>query len=159
MKSVRTFVLAVALAAGTLTAAAADPVTVGDIELTGLWTRATPPSAPAGGGFLTITNTGTEADRLVKVEAAHAGMSEVHQMKMVDGVMEMREVEGGLEIPPGETVTLAPGGFHLMFMGLKAGQKQGAALPVTLTFERAGPVDVLLDVYPIGSPGPQDEDQ
>lgn len=146
MKSLFTLLIAATVAAGTLTVAAADPVAVGDLRLTKLWTRATPPGAPAGGGFLIITNTGDEADRLTGVEAAHAGMSEIHEMKVSDGVMEMRELEDGLEIPAGQTVTLAPGGYHLMFMGLKDAHEAGGGLPVTLTFERAGAVDVVLEV-------------
>jgi periplasmic copper chaperone A len=134
--------------------ALADPVRVGDLELTGLWTRATPPNAPTGAGYVTITNTGDTPDRLVSVKTPVADMSQIHQMKVVDGVMTMRPVEGGLEIPGHGSVTLAPGGFHLMFMGLKQGIMEGSELPVTLTFERNGPVEIDLKVYPVGSPGP-----
>ena len=78
-------------------------------------------------------------------------MTQVHEMKMDGNVMRMREVEKGLEIPPGGTVTLAPGGFHLMFMGLKGPFKQGTQVPVTLVFEKAGSIDVELDVNAMGA--------
>lgn len=159
MFSFRKVSLALAFAALSFPAVAAEPIKVGTLELTGLWTRATPPSAPAGGGYLTITNTGDEADRLVAVTTSIAGMSEIHEMRVSDGVMTMRELEDGLEIPAGGTVELAPGGFHLMFMALKEGIAMEKDLQVTLTFENGGSVDVVLDVYPIGSPGPKDGSQ
>jgi copper(I)-binding protein len=76
---------------------------------------------------------------------------QIHEMKMEGSVMRMREHEGGLEIAPGATVTLAPGSLHLMMMGLKAPFKQGEKVPVTLTFEKAGKIDVELVVVPIGA--------
>ena len=134
--------------------ASAHSVTVGDLELTDLWTRATPPGAAAAGGFLTIANHGTEADRLVTVSTPQAEIGEIHEMKVEDGVMSMRELESGLEIPAGETVTLEPGGYHLMFVTLKAPFANGEKLPVTLTFEKAGTVETFLHIGPIGSPAP-----
>jgi copper(I)-binding protein len=78
-------------------------------------------------------------------------MVEIHEMKMEGNVMRMRELEHGLEIKPGATVALAPGGFHLMMMGLKAPLKQGEKVPVTLTFEKAGSIDVELEVKAMGA--------
>ena len=72
-------------------------------------------------------------------------------MKMDGNVMRMREVEGGLTIPPGATVALAPGGFHLMMMGLKEPLKQGAQVPVTLVFQSAGSINVELAVMAMGA--------
>jgi copper(I)-binding protein len=127
---------------------------LGTLEISQAWARATPPSAPAGGGFLKITNTGATPDRLVSARSPAADIVQVHEMKMDGSVMRMREVEKGLEIPAGGSVTLAPGGYHLMMMGLKGPLKQGSTVPVTLTFEKAGTVDVELAVEAMGASHP-----
>lgn len=132
-------------------APAASTVKVGDLVITAPWSRATPGGAKVAGGFLTITNTGKTADKLVSGSFAQAGRFEVHEMAMKDGVMTMRPVSGGLEIPAGGTVTLAPGGYHVMFMDLKQPLKEGDAVKGTLTFEKAGTVEVTFDVRGIGA--------
>ncbi|MEJ0012190.1 MAG: copper chaperone PCu(A)C [Bauldia sp.] len=134
--------------------ALAAPVTVGSLTLDAMWTRATPPGAPSAGGYLTITNTGSEADTLVSVASPVAGMADMHVMEMKDGVMTMHGLDGGLPIPAGQTVTLAPDGFHIMFMGLTAALKQGETLPVTLTFAKAGKIETAFPILPIGARGP-----
>jgi len=118
----------------------------GELNISLPFTRATLPNAPVGGGFLTIENTGTEADRLVSVSSDVAGDTQIHEMAMQGEVMKMRQLTEGLEIPAGETVVLAPGGFHIMFLGLKQAFVEGETVAVTLTFEKAGAVDVLLPV-------------
>jgi copper(I)-binding protein len=128
---------------------------VGSLEITQPWARATAPSAPAGGGFLKITNTGATADRLVSVSSPAAALTQIHEMKMDGNVMRMREVEKGLDIPAGGSVTLAPGGLHLMLMDLKGPLKQGTRVPVTLVFEKAGKIDVELSVEAMGAQAPQ----
>ena len=75
-------------------------------------------------------------------------------MTMEGGVMKMRPVAGGLEIKPGETVTLAPGGFHVMFVDLKHPLQQGQTVKATLKFEHAGTVDVDYPIAAIGAPAP-----
>jgi periplasmic copper chaperone A len=140
--------LVVTLLAG---GAQAHDYKLGTLEIGHPWARATPPTAPAGGGYLTITNTGTAPDRLVGIKSPAAATIQVHEMKMEGNVMRMREVEGGLEIPAGATVTLAPGGVHLMMMGLKAPLKQGERVPLTLVFEKAGSIDVELAVAAMGA--------
>jgi len=127
---------------------------LGSLEITRPWARATAPTAPAGGGYLAITNKGTTPDRLVSVSSPAAQTVQVHEMKMEGNIMRMREVDHGLEIAPGATVKLAPGGFHLMMMGLKGPFKQGTTVPVTLVFEKAGRIDVELDVGSIGATEP-----
>src|SRR6056297_2719052 len=92
---------------------------VGDLALSASFAFATPPGAPVAGGFVTITNTGAADDRLAGASSDVAGHMEVHEMAMDDGVMRMRELADGLAIPAGETVTLEPGGFHIMFMDLQ----------------------------------------
>ncbi|WP_316358371.1 copper chaperone PCu(A)C [Devosia sp.] len=119
---------------------------LGDINISLPFTRATLPNAPVGGGFLTIENTGTEADRLVSATSEVAGETQIHEMAMEGDVMKMRQLADGLEIPAGETVVLAPGGVHIMFMGLKQAFVEGETVAVTLTFEKSGSVEVLLPV-------------
>src|SRR6478735_1083293 len=131
--------------------AVAHDYTFGSLKIGHPWARATPPTAPSGGGFLTVTNTGTTADRLVSATSPAAGQVQVHDMKMDGTIMRMRELENGLEIPPGATVALAPGGVHLMMMGLKAPLKEATRVPVTLVFEKAGKIDVELQVMALGA--------
>lgn len=131
--------------------AAAHDYKLGALEIGRPWARATAPTAPTGGGYLSIKNAGTTPDRLVSVSSPAAATVQVHEMKMEGDVMRMRELEGPLEIKPGETVTLAPGGFHLMMMGLKAPLKQGEKVPLTLVFEKAGKIDVELAVVAMGA--------
>ncbi len=137
-------------------AAAAPGTEVGALRITAPFSRATLPNAPVAGGFLTITNTGTTDDRLIAAASEAAGRIEVHEMEMKGDVMRMRELKGGLPIPAGATVSLDPGGYHIMFMDLAHPFARGTSVPVTLTFEKAGSVDVAL---PIGAPnarGPAD---
>lgn len=119
---------------------------LGPINISQPFTRATLPNAPVGGGFLTIENTGTEPDRLVSATSPASDVVQIHEMAMEGDVMKMRQLPDGLEIPAGETVVLAPGGFHLMFMGLKQAFVEGEAIEVTLVFEKAGTVEVSLPV-------------
>jgi copper(I)-binding protein len=143
-------VTAALLALVALPAQGAD-VMAGTLKISAPWARATPKGAAIGGGYLTITNTGDTPDRLVGGSAAFAKSVEVHEMKSDSGVMKMRMVTGGLEIKPGETVTLQPGGYHLMFTGLKQPLKQGEHLKITLQFAKAGKVDVDFAVEGIGA--------
>jgi periplasmic copper chaperone A len=127
---------------------------LGAIEISRPWTRATPPTAQTGGGFLAITNSGSTPDRLVAAKSPAADKVEVHEMKMDGNVMRMRELEKGLEIPPGATVELKPGGFHVMFMGLKAPFAKDSKVPLTLVFEKAGSIDLELPVEAMGAGAP-----
>ncbi|KRA97811.1 hypothetical protein ASD83_12055 [Devosia sp. Root685] len=122
----------------------AEMVVLGSIEITGAFSRATLPNAPVGGGFMTITNKGAEADRLVSVKTDIAKEAQIHEMAMEGDVMKMRQLKDGIDLPAGETIKLEPGGLHLMFMGLNGAIKEGDAVPVTLTFEKAGTVTVDL---------------
>jgi len=150
MKRRHLLILSSAVALFGLPAAAHD-YTLGSLKIGHPWARATPPTAPSGGGFLTVNNTGTTADRLVSVTSPAAGQVQIHEMKMDGTIMRMRELENGLEIPPGATVALAPGGLHLMMMGLKAPLKEATRVPVTLVFEKAGKIDVELSVMALGA--------
>ncbi len=146
----RRFLLAAVLALVPGVIAAHD-FKLGSLEIGHPWARATPKGASVAGGYLKITNKGTTPDRLVSGTAAFARRFEIHEMKMVDGVMQMRPLPAGLEIKPGETVELKPGSYHLMFMALKDPLKQGETVKGTLTFEKAGTVEVEYKVEAIGA--------
>jgi periplasmic copper chaperone A len=134
--------------------ARADDVKAGDLVISQAWSRATPNGAKIGGGYLTIENKGSAPDRLIGCSSDLAGSVQVHEMTVINGVMKMRPLDGGLTIDPGKTVKLAPGGYHLMLMELKGPLKQGDKLPVMLEFEKAGKVQVSLDVAGIGAQAP-----
>jgi len=130
---------AVALSA---TLALAHGYKLGNLEIKHPWAKATVPGQPVAGGFLKVVNTGSEPDRLVKVTSDVSGNIQLHDMKVEDGVMKMGEVPGGIEVAPGATVELKPGGLHVMFMGIKAPFKEGETVKAVLTFEKAGDVAV-----------------
>lgn len=132
----------------------AEDYTAGSLKISSPWARATPKGASIGGGYMTITNTGTAPDRFVGGSTDISKGFELHEMKMEGGVMKMRPVAGGLEIKPGQTVKLDPSGYHLMFTGLKGQLKQGEHFKATLDFEKAGKVPVEFAVEGIGAKAP-----
>jgi copper(I)-binding protein len=134
--------------------ARAQEVKAGDLVITQVWSRATPGGAKIAGGYLTIENKGTAPDRLIGGSAEVSDKIQVHEMAVNNGVMTMRQLDKGLTIEPGKMIKLAPGGYHLMLMDLKAPLKQGDKVPVTLEFEKAGKVKLSLDVQGVGAPGP-----
>ena len=132
----------------------AQTVTVGKIRIDQPWSRATPRAAPVAAGYLKITNAGDAADRLLSGETAIAGRFSVHEMALEGGVMKMRPLARGLEIKPGESVELRPGGYHLMFEQLKGGLAEGQKFKAALTFEKAGKVEVEFAVMGMGAMSP-----
>jgi copper(I)-binding protein len=112
--------------------------------------RATPPGATSGGAFLTIQNQGTTTDKLISAHSPAAGTVQIHTMSMDGGVMRMREIPG-LDLLPGATVALKPGGYHLMLLDLKHPLAAGDKLPLTLIFEHAGSIDVMFPVEAMGA--------
>jgi copper(I)-binding protein len=151
MKKGLVLAAAIALIAGP---GLAETYKLGAIEIEQPFARATPKGATIGAGYMKITNRGTEADRLVGGTVAFAQRFEVHSMTMEQGVMKMREVKDGLEIKPGETVELKPGGYHVMFVDLKQPLKQGDKVKVTLKFAKAGTIDVEYPVEAMGAGAP-----
>ena len=129
-------------------------VKIGELELSAPFARATLPNQPVGGGYVTITNNGAAPDRLVSATSPAAGMVEIHEMRMEGDVMKMRALPEGVEIAPGQSAALAPGGLHLMFMQLNGPFKAGDSIPVTLTFEKAGSVEIALPVLAAGADAP-----
>jgi copper(I)-binding protein len=123
----------------------------GDIEIVHPWSRATPEGAKVAAGYMTIMNNGAEPDRLVSVSGDIAGRTEIHEMAVdAQGVMTMRPLADGLEVPAGGSVELKPGSFHIMFMDLKRGAKEGEPFKGELVFEKAGAVSVEFAVEAVG---------
>ena len=146
--------LVAAVAATSLAATgplAAHSYTAGDLVIGHPWARETAPGQSAGGGFMTVTNKGAQADRLLSGTSSAAKDVQIHSVNMDGGVMRLRPLPHGLRVPAGQTVTLKPGGYHIMLLGLKRPLKQGSRIPVTLHFQRAGKVRVELTVAPIGA--------
>jgi len=135
--------------------ARAEDYSAGDVTVGNPWARATPKGSNVAAAYLTITNHGSAADRLLSGSTNVASRFEVHSMVMEDGVAKMRPVEGGLEIKPHETLELKPAGsYHVMLIGLTQQLQQGQRMTGTLVFERAGKVDVAFTVVPIGQGAP-----
>jgi copper(I)-binding protein len=134
----------------------AGPALAHDYKAGGLmiqhpWSRATVPGAKVGGGYLAIMNHGGEADRLVSVSVPFAEKTEIHESSTEGGVAKMREIEGGVAIAPGEMVEFAPGGKHLMFVGLAKPLAKGEKVKGELVFEKAGKVEVEFAVEAAGA--------
>ena len=144
----------VTIVAATQAATAPATVKAGDLSIEQPWMRATPAGAKVAGGYVRVTNTGKEPDRLVSVAIPLAGHGSIHSMTKDGDVMKMAPVEGGLAIAPGQTVELKPGGYHLMFEDLTGAPKAGESITGSLTFERAGLVPVTFTVAPIGAQAP-----
>jgi hypothetical protein len=155
MNTLTHYLAAIALTATSAFSLAQDALAhdyrVGALKIGHPWSRATPAGAKVGGGYLSIENAGAEADRLVSVSASVAGRVEVHEMAVTNGVMTMRPLEAGIAIPPGGKIELKPGGFHIMFMDLTRPLKQDERLKGTLTFEKAGSVEVEFKVEAVGA--------
>jgi hypothetical protein len=146
--------LAVVASLGIAGAAQAHDYTLGPLAIGHPHARPTAPGQPTGGGYLTVTNRGTAPDRLVGASAPSVAQAvEVHEMRLEGNVMRMREI-GTLELPPGKTVKLEPGGLHLMIMGLKGPLAAGQHVPLTLTFEKAGRIEVDMTVDAASSAAP-----
>jgi periplasmic copper chaperone A len=134
--------------------ARAEDYQVGPIKIEQPWARATPQGAKVAAGYMRITNTGSAPDRLIGGSAMPAAGFELHEMKMDGNVMKMRALPTGVEIPPGGSVELKPGSYHVMFTGLKQPLAAGQHFKSTLAFEKAGKVEVEFTVQPVGAPGP-----
>jgi copper(I)-binding protein len=127
---------------------------VGSIHVTQPWARATPKGASAGAAYLTVTNNGAASDRLSCAGSDASAACQIHTMSMDNGVMKMRPVEGGIEIKPGETVTLKPGSDHLMLTSIKHALEAGKTVEATLQFEKAGTVKVEFAILAMGAAAP-----
>jgi copper(I)-binding protein len=150
----RSLLFTAALGLAVASAAHAHEYSAGDLRIAHPWTRPTVPGAPVAAGYFEVTNTGKSADRLVSAASPNATRVELHQSVMDGGVMRMKALPEGVEIPPGGTVRLAPGGLHLMLMGPNKAFLEGDRIPLTLTFARAGKVAVQLAAESHPAPAP-----
>lgn len=124
----------------------AHEIKIGDITISHPWSRQSPMGADVSAGFMKITNTGTTDDKLISATAEIAPMVQLHDMKMDGDVMKMFEVEGGIPIPAGATVELKPKSLHIMFMQVPKQPHVDTMFKGTLTFEKAGKVDIDYEV-------------
>ncbi len=117
------------------------------------WSRATPPGAKIGVGFLRLKNAGAAAERVVGASSPVAGRVEMHVTTRDGDVMKMRQVES-FEIPAGGSFELKPGGAHLMLMGLQRPLAQGERVPLTLKLQSGVTLEIELDVAALGARSP-----
>ncbi len=160
----RAFVLGIACAialqavALSVSAAMAHDYDLGSIHIDHVWARATPKGAKVGGGYMTISNSGTTPDRLVGGSASVASRFVIHEMTMDHDVMKMRALDKGLEIKPGATVELNGESLHIMFEGLKQPLQQGQRIKGTLVFEKAGSIEIEYAVEGLGAKSTMPDD-
>jgi len=121
------------------------------VEVKNAWARSTPAGAKIGAAYLTVQS--SAGDRLTGASTPAAQTAQLHTMSMEGGVMKMRQVDG-IDLPAGQPVTLKPGGYHIMLMGLGQPLKAGQSFPLTLTFAKAGSQTVNVTVQNVGAMGP-----
>ena len=141
----------VLLVAGLALGSAAASAQKGQLAVDNAWARATPGKSTTGAAYVTIRS--PTADRLVAASTPAASKAELHTMSMSGMVMKMRPL-AGVDIPAGQPVTLAPGGMHIMLIGLKQPLQAGQSFPLTLSFDKAGTRTVAVAVEKVGAPGP-----
>jgi copper(I)-binding protein len=115
------------------------------------WARATPSGAKNGAVYMTLDNKSGTADRLTGASSDVADKLQIHEMKVENGVMQMRQIAGGLPVPANGSVVLKPGSYHVMLIGLKKPLTVGEKFPLTLTFEKAGNISVTVPVQTMGA--------
>lgn len=136
-------------------AACGDPAPeangTGDIQVVEAWARAIGDLEATGArrataAYITLANTGTEPDRLTAATGDVAQAIEIHRTQVEDGVMRMRQVEGGVVLEPGETAEMRPGGLHVMLVGVTRSLHPGDRFTLDLELERAGRLPVEVEV-------------
>lgn len=146
----RRILLSVALIAPLVAACGEQAAEPGGLEIADAWARAS--ATRTGAAYLTLENKGSEADTLIEVRSPVAERVEIHDMTMEDMVMRMRKLDD-LPVAAGESVSLAPGGKHIMLIGLSGPLEEGATVPLTLVFEKAGELAVEAPVRAAGHTG------
>lgn len=141
----------IALASGMLASPGrAHEFAAGNLVIDHPWSRATPPGAKVGGAYFTVTNNGKEPDQLIAATADVAERAEFHRMAMNGDVMTMAKLEKPVPINPGETIYFEPGSLHLMLFGLRQPLVEGEKFTGTLTFEKAGTVELSFKIDKLG---------
>lgn len=146
----RRILLSAALIAPLLAACGESSTGAGGIEAGDAWARAS--AARTGAAYLTLANRGSEADTLIEVRSPMAERVEIHDMTMEDMVMRMRKLDS-LPVAAGASVELAPGGKHIMLIGLAGPLEEGESLPLTLVFEKAGEIGIEAPIRAAGHSG------
>lgn len=146
---IKRVLLLAALALFAAAEAQAQSSTLANIKIGHPWARPTPRGAKTGAVYLSLQNTGSEADNLVSVNSPAAGKTQIHKTSNERGVMKMRPAEG-VELAPGTTVEFKPGGYHIMLLDLKQTLVEGQTVPLTLTFAKAGTIQVDVRVEKTG---------
>lgn len=141
---IRSFVALIAALLLT-TPAIAHEFKLGDLMIHHPWARPAVPNRPVA-AFAEIMNSGA-TDRLIAVSAPDFAAAEIHESKAVGDVQTMQQISG-IDLPASAEVALAPGGHHIMLFGGTKPFKEGDSFPLTLTFERAGKVEVSVKVEP-----------
>jgi periplasmic copper chaperone A len=129
----------------------AQGTTTAPIAVEQPWARATPAGAMTGAVYMTLDNKSASADRLTGASSDVADKLQIHEMTVVNGVMQMRQLADGLPIPAGGSVVLKPGSYHVMLIGLKQPLTPRETFPLTLTFAKAGNISVTVAVQAIGA--------
>ncbi len=151
MRMLRTVLLVAGFVLTAAVASAQTQTQTGQLAVDNAWARATPGKSDIGAAYVTIHS--PTADRLVAASTPVAKKAELHTMEMSGMVMKMRPISG-IDIPAGQSVSLAPGGMHIMLMGLNQPLKTGQSFPLTLTFEKAGTRTVNVAVEKVGATAP-----
>lgn len=142
--SLKKIALTAALLAASLLATAHE-YEAGELHIDHPWSREMPPVAPTAAAYFVVHNKGDQDDRLLAVETPVAGKAEIHEHAHVGGLMKMQQVLN-VVIPAGGEVKFAPMGYHVMLFNLKQQARDGDRFPLTLTFEKAGQVQVEVAV-------------
>jgi len=125
--------------------AVASDYTLKDLRIEHPYARPTPPGARTGAAYFSVRNAGRVPDRLIAATSSAARSVELHSMTMEGNLMKMRAVTG-IDIPAGGSVSLAGGGYHAMLVDLVKPLHAGDRVPLTLTFEKAGKIEVVASV-------------
>jgi len=150
---VRAACIVIAAVSSTAVAKAQD-YRVGSLRIDHPWATATPQGAKIGAGYLTIINDGSQTDRLIAITSPAAGKVTIHTSVKEGDIVKMRALDKGLEIKPGETVEMKPNGAHVMFENLRAPLLEAGRVQSTLVFEKAGSIEVVFTIEPMGTKAP-----
>ena len=153
----KSLILSALLALSATPVLACETFTLGDLTIEDAWSRATIGADRPGVFYVEITNNGSTDDALIGIATPAAGMPMLHETVVTDGIASMPHAMSIL-VPAGQTVEMAPGGYHGMLMGLTATLAEGDIFPVTLTFQNAGEVVVNVEVLSLRAEGPDCDD-
>jgi len=114
------------------------------------WARATPAGSRTGAVYVALINNGSSSDSLLSATTPVADQVQFHSASEENGISRMREMRT-VEVAPGARVAFSPGGLHIMVVGLNQPLKEGQSFPLTLNFEKAGKIDVMVPIAKVGA--------